>query len=264
VARHELDGRLDLLAPLVVRNPEHRDVGDRRMRVEHGLDFRRIDVDATGDDRVGFAVREIDEALGVDAADVADAERAARDVRFCRLLGRAVILEGVVEALVLYTERADLTRGESRPALVDGDLVLFESMAINLYLAKTYGGKLYPRDPHDEARAIQWTIWGLTELEPHLIPMVIQKVFLPEGQRDPSVVANAAAAVERPLRVLDDHVSKREYLLGGDFTIADLDLAGVLASAFYANHDISKFENATRWMSRCTGRPSYARTVAMR
>jgi len=94
--------------------------------------------------------------------------------------------------------------------------------------------------------------------------MVIQKVFLPEGQRDPSVVANAAAAVERPLRVLDDHVSKREYLLGGDFTIADLDLAGVLASAFYANHDISKFENATRWMSRCTGRPSYARTVAMR
>ena len=44
------------------------------------------------------------------------------------------------------------------PALVDGDLVLFESMAINLYLAKTYGGKLYPGNPHDEARALQWTI----------------------------------------------------------------------------------------------------------
>jgi glutathione S-transferase len=148
------------------------------------------------------------------------------------------------------------------PALVDGDLVLFESMAINLYLAKTYGGKLYPSDPHDEARANQWTIWGMTELEPHLIPMVLHKVMLPEDQRDPAIVAKAEAEIERPLAVLDAHVSDREYLLGGDFTIADLNLAGALATSNFANYDISKFENATRWMSRCTGRPSFARTQA--
>ena len=145
------------------------------------------------------------------------------------------------------------------PALVDGDLELFESMAINLYLAKTYGGKLYPSDPHDEARAIQWTIWGMTELEPQLIPMVLHKVLLPEGQRDPAVVSNAEAAIERPLGVLDAHVSDREYLLGGDFTIADLNLAGALTTAHFASFDISKFENVARWMSRCTGRPSFAR-----
>ena len=145
------------------------------------------------------------------------------------------------------------------PALVDGDLVLFESMAINLYLAKTYGGKLYPNDPHDEARAIQWTIWGMTELEPHLIPMVLHKVFLPEDQRDPAVVTSAEAAVERPLGVLDAQLSDREYLLGGDFSIADLNLAGALSTANFAKFDISKFENVARWMSRCTGRPSFAR-----
>jgi len=145
------------------------------------------------------------------------------------------------------------------PALVDGELALFESMAINLYLAKTYGGKLYPSDPHDEARALQWTIWGLTELEPHLIPMVLHKVFLPEDQRDPEVVSRAEAAVERPLGVLDAHLADREYLLGGDFTIADLNLAGTASTANFANFDISKFENATRWLSRCTGRPSFAR-----
>ncbi len=145
------------------------------------------------------------------------------------------------------------------PALVDGDLELFESMAINLYLAKTYGGKLYPSDPHDEARAIQWTIWGMTELEPHLIPMVLHKVFLPEDQRDPALVTKGEADIQRPLGVLDAHVSDREYLLGGDFTIADLNVAGTLATASFANFDISKFENATRWLSRCTGRPSFAR-----
>jgi glutathione S-transferase len=145
------------------------------------------------------------------------------------------------------------------PALVDGDLVLFESMAINLYLAKTYGGKLYPSDPHDEARALQWTIWGMTELEPHLIPMVVHKMFLPEDERDPKVISDAEAAVERPLAVLDAHVSDREYLLGGDFTVADLNVAGALSAADFARFDISKWENAARWMSRCTGRPSFAR-----
>ncbi len=148
------------------------------------------------------------------------------------------------------------------PALVDGDLVLFESMAINLYLAKTYGDKLYPSNAHDEARAIQWTIWGMTELEPHLIPMVLHKVFLPEDQRDSAVVSNAEEAVERPLGVLDAHLSDREYLLGGDFTIADLNVAGALSVANFANFDISKFENAARWMSRCTGRPSFERARA--
>lgn len=148
------------------------------------------------------------------------------------------------------------------PALVDGDLKLFESMAINLYLAKRYGGKLYPSDPHDEARAIQWTIWGMTELEPHVIPMVLHKVLLPEGQRDPAVVANAEAAIERPLRALDAHLSDREYLLGGDFTIADLNLAGTLSIAHFARFDISKFANAARWMGRCTGRPSFERARA--
>jgi len=148
------------------------------------------------------------------------------------------------------------------PALVDGELKLFESMAINLYLAKKYGDKLYPSDPLDEARAIQWTIWGMTELEPHLIPMVLHKVLLPEDQRDPAVVASAEVAIERPLRVLDAHLSDREYLLGGDFTIADLNLAGALSAAHFANFDISKFEHATRWLGRCTGRPSFERARA--
>ena len=148
------------------------------------------------------------------------------------------------------------------PALVDGDLVLFESMAINLYLAKTYGGKLYPSVPHDEARVLQWTIWGQTELEPQLIPMLLHKSFLPEDQRDPAIVARTEADIQRPLAVLDAHLADREYLLGGDFSIADLNVAGTLATAHFAEFDISKYENVTRWMSRCTGRPSFASTQA--
>jgi glutathione S-transferase len=148
------------------------------------------------------------------------------------------------------------------PALVDDDLVLFESMAINLYLAKKYGGKLYPSDTADEARAIQWTIWGTTELEDSLIQILLNKVLLPEEQRDPARVASATEKLQRPLAVLDAHLAKRDYLLGGDFTIADLNLAGTLATANVAEFDISEFENASRWLGVCTGRPALARARA--
>ena len=148
------------------------------------------------------------------------------------------------------------------PALVDDDLVLFESMAINLYLAKQYGGKLYPSDAADEARAIQWTLWGMTEIEDSLIQIFVNKVLLPEDQRDPALVVSAAKKLQRPLAVLDAHLAKRDYLLGSDFTIADLNLAGTLATANVADFDLSEFENASRWLAACTGRPSLARARA--
>ena len=73
------------------------------------------------------------------------------------------------------------------PALIDGDLHLFESMAINLYLAKRYGGALYPSTPEDEARALQWSVWAISEIEPLQMQIVVQKLFTPEDKRNPKV-----------------------------------------------------------------------------
>jgi glutathione S-transferase len=148
------------------------------------------------------------------------------------------------------------------PVLVDEDVVLFESMAINLYLAKKYGGKLYPSDVDDEARAIQWTIWGLTEVEDSLIKIFVNKVMLPEDQRDPALIASCTETLQRPLAVLDGYLAKRDYLLGSDFTVADLNLAGVLATAHVADFDLSEFGNVSRWLTTCTERPALARARA--
>ena len=145
------------------------------------------------------------------------------------------------------------------PALVDGDIVLFESMAINLYLAKKYGGDLYPSDEAGEALTNQWTIWGMTELEPVLMQMVLHKVMLPEDQRDPARVETAEADIQRPLAVLDAHLEKQDYLLGSDFRIADLNVAGALSLASFASYDISAHANASRWLGACVSRPSMAR-----
>ena len=71
--------------------------------------------------------------------------------------------------------KTEFDRGEARtpeflrinpnghvPALEDGDVRLFESLAINLYLARRYGGALWPRDVADEGRVFQWSIWAMT------------------------------------------------------------------------------------------------------
>ena len=51
------------------------------------------------------------------------------------------------------------------PVLVDGELKLVESMAINLYLAMRYGGGLWPDSLDDQARAVQWSFWVMLEVE---------------------------------------------------------------------------------------------------
>jgi glutathione S-transferase len=145
------------------------------------------------------------------------------------------------------------------PALVDGDLTLFESMAINLYLAKTYGGELYPRGSKEEALTWQWSVWGLTELEPHLMQLFLHRLMLPEEKRRPEAVGEADKALGRPLKVLDAQLQGRDWLVGDGFTIADLNVASVLMMSGMVGYDIAPHTNVKRWFEACTARPSFAR-----
>ena len=145
------------------------------------------------------------------------------------------------------------------PALVDGNLILFESMAINLYLAKTYAKALYPVDPTAEALAIQWSVWGISEIEDLQIRIALQKFFTPEDERDPAVIAEAEAGLARPFKVLDQHLDGRDWLVGDAFSIADLNLAGVMSLLQLVEVDLSGYPNIQRWANACLARPAYAR-----
>ncbi len=148
------------------------------------------------------------------------------------------------------------------PTLVDGDLTLFESMAINLYLARRYGGSLQPDTEADVARATQWSVWAISEIEPLQMQIVVQKFFTPEEKRNPKVIAGAAKGLERPLAVLDAQLADRAHLLGDAFTIADVNVAGVMLLLNMVQHDISAHANVARWTERCYGRPALAAAQA--
>jgi glutathione S-transferase len=145
------------------------------------------------------------------------------------------------------------------PALVDGELTLFESMAINLYLAKKYDGGLQPKSLEDEARAVQWSFWGMTELEAHLLKILMNRVLLPEDQRNAAEADAAVEALQAPLRVLDGALAGRSFLLGDSFTIADLNVAAVLSWAKISGLDLSSFANVQRWFDACLSRPAASR-----
>ena len=149
------------------------------------------------------------------------------------------------------------------PTLIDGDLTLFESMAINLYLAKTYGGDLYPSNAANEALTWQWSIWGISEIEPLQMQIVIQKLFMPEEKRDDKIIASSEKQLARPLAVLDNALQGRDFLVGDQFSVADLNVSGVMLLLPMVKFDYSGYANVKRWADACYARPSLARAQAL-
>ena len=147
------------------------------------------------------------------------------------------------------------------PVLQDGDLVLWESLAINLYLARKYDKGLWPKRVEDEGRAFQWSLWSMTELEEPLLTTLLHRMFYPEDQRDPKKAADAAERFKQPLGVVDGALAGRDYLLGSAFTVADLNVAAVMSWAPLGGLELGSARNVTSWVGRCTDRPAYARVM---
>lgn len=148
------------------------------------------------------------------------------------------------------------------PALDDGDVRMFESLAINLYLAKKYGSAgaapLWPAGDAAEAQTLQWTLWAASEVEPNAIGLFLEKVMKPEAARDPAAIAAFQAKLEPPFKVLEGVLAGREWLVADHFTIADLNLATVLSVLRMAEVDLSAHPRVDAWLGRCLARPGHS------
>lgn len=144
------------------------------------------------------------------------------------------------------------------PAIEDGALSLFESMAINLYLAEKHGKEgFFPASAEDRALCSQWSFWGMTEVERPLLTILIDMFMTAPDKRKPEAVAEAQKALPKPFNVLNGALQDREYLLGSKFTVADLNLASICSWAKPIKFDFGPFPNAGAWLDRCLSRPAY-------
>jgi glutathione S-transferase len=149
------------------------------------------------------------------------------------------------------------------PVIVDDGFVLFESLAITLYLAKKHSaGKLYPGTLHGEARAWQWSFWAIAEVDRGVNIWSLHAVRLPPEDRDPQRLNEALKVIAAPFKVLDGTLAARPYLLGEEFTVADLNVAAVISRAI--DMDLAATPHVGDWLRRCLGRPAARAALALR
>jgi glutathione S-transferase len=149
------------------------------------------------------------------------------------------------------------------PVIVDGDFVLSESLAITLYLAKKYSsGKLYPTSLEAEARAWQWSFWAIAEVDRGVNIWSLHATRLPPAERDIKLRNEALKVIAPPFRVLDAALANNPYLLGAEFTVADLNVAAVISRA--VDMDLSAWPNLEAWLLRCLDRPAARAALALK
>jgi glutathione S-transferase len=149
------------------------------------------------------------------------------------------------------------------PAIDDGGFTLWESLAITLYLAKKHAtGRLYPTTLEGEAKAWQWSLWSVQEVDRGVNIWSLHAVRLPPEDRDPQRLAEALKVLESPFKVLDSALAGRSYLLGDDFTVADLNVAAVISRAI--DMDLSATPRLGDWLERCLERPPARAARALR
>ena len=144
------------------------------------------------------------------------------------------------------------------PLLDDNGFVLFESLAINLYLARKYPHSLSPAGLFEEALATQWSFWVTNEIEGPLLLAAANCALFAEHARSAEEAQVALAKLERPFKVLDAHLKERPWLMADRFTVADLNVATVLDLAPQCGLRLDAWPRLNEWLQRCLARPAAA------
>jgi glutathione S-transferase len=169
-------------------------------------------------------------------------------------------------------KRVDTRSGETRspeylalygggkvPVLRDGDVVLAESIAINFYLAEKYKPELMPSDLVERARAYQWSLWGITNLQNELLTVMFEAMKPPE-QRNAAASDAAKTHATTLLEFLERSLAARSYILGERFSVADVNLGSVVNLA-RRNGLLASLPATAAWMERLAARPAYERAT---
>lgn len=151
------------------------------------------------------------------------------------------------------------------PSIDDDGFVLHESLAINLYLARKHGGPLAPKDVAEEGLAAMWSLWAATECETHALNLLYHRVAKPPQERSAAIADEAAKALSAPIAVLDEALSKDGHLVGGRFTVVDINVAEVIRYAMAGQPELfADAPHVKAWLAACHARPAFKAMWAAR
>lgn len=139
------------------------------------------------------------------------------------------------------------------PVLVDGDFVLFESFAINSYLAEKHRPELLGATVEQRALVNQWNCWALANLADPYMTLIIQHYRKTPDNDD---TAAAQAAIARFLPILNQVLEGKDYLVANTFTVADINVSSMVNDQETSGIDLSPYTNIVRWTKMLNERPA--------
>jgi len=157
------------------------------------------------------------------------------------------------------------------PAIIDPDgpsgkpLPLWETGAILIYLAEK-SGKLLPADPAERYETLQWLMWQMGGVGPMFGQLGFFHKFAGKEFEDRRPFERYRAESERLLKVLDARLNGRDYIMGDEYSIADVATWPWVRSVdgFYEAAELvglDKLENVKRWLKACSSRPASEKAV---
>jgi glutathione S-transferase len=150
----------------------------------------------------------------------------------------------------------------SVPVIDDDGFVLWESMAINIYLAKKHGSPLFLADARQEALVQQWSLWETDRLDRQIVNYVNHTSGQPEAQRNKTIADLAWADIVPAMTTLDGVLASRQWLVGDAFSVADLNVASALYRGLFM--DLGQWPHVKAWLARCWERPAARKIREMR
>lgn len=144
------------------------------------------------------------------------------------------------------------------PVLDDDGFILWESMAINLYLARK-AGRLLPTELQGMADVDRWSFWTSTTFEPQALALLFNSHHAPVGEFYEEGFNNAKERLKPLFEILESALQDRDYLLGADFSLADLNTAFCFQWIKAAELVTDEWPRTTAWADRCLTRPSAAK-----
>src|ERR1700723_2754447 len=150
------------------------------------------------------------------------------------------------------------------PIIVDGDVRVFDSTAILLYLSEKTGLFLPGHSGHARGELLSWLMFVATGIGPYSGQAVHFKHYAPEPKEYPVKRYNYEA--ERHWGVLDAHLAKQQYMVGGTYTIVDMAVGGwARAGPFiFGDGAWNVRTNVKRLLEEISARPAAARAEAIK
>ena len=163
-------------------------------------------------------------------------------------------------------EYAALNPNMLMPTLKDGDYVLWESSAIQQYLAgKKPDAGLLPRDQRGRLDVTRWQFWDIAHWDPactvFAFEYVAKPLFLGNKEPDMAAIEKGTEMFHRAAEVLNGQLKGKRFVTGDALTLADFSLGSVMNFAEMAHYPIEPYGEIKRWYATLRALPAWQKTL---